>query len=463
MVASAPATPGRRARSERATACPDRWETMRVPVADGLRRVFTTALVVVLCACGPREEVSESDAPDESATGIEAGPDAIDVDEVAALRALGYVEVGEPLPEGARTGVIHWDRERAAPGLTVVTNSHFCRTEILDLAGKVLHSWTTEPCERWGNTVITPEGDLLVVGRVPHGDTVAEASAARYLMRLAWDGSERWRRFMPAHHDVDLTPEGRVSTLTYEHRQLPQIHPEVPVRDHAVVLLTASGEPLEQAWLSDLLRSSPDVLLPKPVEPRRFNKELEVDEIHANSLEWLRRPELAEKNELFSPGRVLICFRHQDMVAIFDWARRELVWAWGRGELSGPHDATLLANGNILVFDNGLGRRWSRVVEVDPLSRRIVWEYRAPEPTSFYTGTRGATQRLSNGNTLITESRAGRAFEVTRNGEIVWDYRNPNLTEKREPSVLVRARRIEGVDFDRLQELVRSGRLPFVD
>ena len=26
---------------------------------------------------------------------------------------------GEPLPEGARTGVLRWDRERAAPGLTL--------------------------------------------------------------------------------------------------------------------------------------------------------------------------------------------------------------------------------------------------------------------------------------------------------------------------------------------------------
>jgi len=36
----------------------------------------------------------------------------------------------------------------------------------------------------------------------------------------------------------------------------------------------------------------------------------------------------------------------------------------------------------------------------------------------------GAAQRLSNGNTLITESDEGRVFEVTKGGERVWSYMN---------------------------------------
>ena len=37
----------------------------------------------------------------------------------------------------------------------------------------------------------------------------------------------------------------------------------------------------------------------------------------------------------------------------------------------------------------------------------------------------GNSQRLPNGNTLITESSFGRFFEVTREGEVVWEYVNP--------------------------------------
>jgi hypothetical protein len=34
-------------------------------------------------------------------------------------------------------------------------------------------------------------------------------------------------------------------------------------------------------------------------------------------------------------------------------------------------------------------------------------------------------QRLANGNTLLTDSSFGRFFEVTKEGEIVWEYISP--------------------------------------
>jgi outer membrane protein assembly factor BamB len=103
----------------------------------------------------------------------------------------------------------------------------------------------------------------------------------------------------------------------------------------------------------------------------------------------------------------------------------------------------VLENGNVLIFDNGVRRQWSRVVEVDPRSGRIVWEYRAPEATAFFTRSRGGAQRLPNGNTLITESNRGHAFEVTAGGEIVWDFFVPLLDEKGHRATLVRLYRYE--------------------
>jgi hypothetical protein len=78
---------------------------------------------------------------------------------------------------------------------------------------------------------------------------------------------------------------------------------------------------------------------------------------------------------------------------------------------------------------------------MDPRTRRIVWEYRAPDPKAFYTQTRGANQRLANGNTLIAQSDAGRAFEVTPDGTIVWEFLNPNSSEGKRGG-MVRMRRI---------------------
>ena len=100
----------------------------------------------------------------------------------------------------------------------------------------------------------------------------------------------------------------------------------------------------------------------------------------------------------------------------------------------------------------------------DPRTNRIVWEYRTAEPTDFYSRTRGASQRLDNGNTLITESENGRIFEITRDGDVVWEFVNPSLSKKREPGIVVRARRLAGLDFNEALRRVQSGEeLPLVD
>jgi hypothetical protein len=86
----------------------------------------------------------------------------------------------------------------------------------------------------------------------------------------------------------------------------------------------------------------------------------------------------------------------------------------------------MLANGNVMMFDNGpRARAWSRVVEVDPRKNAIVWEYRAGEPADFYSKALGTSQALPNGNVLVGYSGKGQAFEVSRDGEVVWRYLNP--------------------------------------
>ena len=90
----------------------------------------------------------------------------------------------------------------------------------------------------------------------------------------------------------------------------------------------------------------------------------------------------------------------------------------------------MLANGNILIFDNGVHRLddsmpYSRVIEVDPATNEITWKYQDKPAWNFFSPRMGNAQRLPNGNTLIDESSFGRFFEVTNGGEIVWEYVNP--------------------------------------
>jgi hypothetical protein len=95
----------------------------------------------------------------------------------------------------------------------------------------------------------------------------------------------------------------------------------------------------------------------------------------------------------------------------------------------------MLENGNILIFDNGVDRRSSRAIEIEPLAGRIVWEYEADPPAAFYTSQRGSAQRLPNGNTLLCDGNGGRAFEVDAGGETVWEWFNPDIKNGRREQI----------------------------
>ncbi len=71
------------------------------------------------------------------------------------------------------------------------------------------------------------------------------------------------------------------------------------------------------------------------------------------------------------------------------------------------------------------------MIELNPFTEKIEWQYTAEPPQLFFSETRGSAQRLPNGNTLITESDKGRVFEITRRGELVWEFYSPQIDKKK--------------------------------
>ncbi len=84
-----------------------------------------------------------------------------------------------------------------------------------------------------------------------------------------------------------------------------------------------------------------------------------------------------------------------------------------------------------MLFDNGWYSRrgaaspGSRVIEVDPQTNTVGWVYETLPAWNFFSSFISGAQRLDNGNTLICEGMRGRMFEVTPDGEIVWEFVNP--------------------------------------
>ena len=133
-------------------------------------------------------------------------------------------------------------------------------------------------------------------------------------------------------------------------------------------------------------------------------------------------------------GDILASYRPTSTVVRISRSTGKILWKLGPPTVAGQHAPTRLANGNILIFDNGVHRLddslpYSRVIEVDPATNRIVWKYQDKPAWNFFSPRMGNAQRLPNGNTLITEASFGRLFEVTRDGEIVWEYINPFFGE----------------------------------
>ena len=149
------------------------------------------------------------------------------------------------------------------------------------------------------------------------------------------------------------------------------------------------------------------------------------DLFHTNSIEILDG-RLADKNPAFRAGNILLSMLLLDLVCIVDPDEGRVVWGKvGPYELQ--HDPQELDNGLVMIFDNqGAGPEASRILEMDPATWETVWSYEGTEEEPFFSQTCGLAQRLPNGNTLITESDFGRAFEVTRGGDVVWEFYNPH-------------------------------------
>jgi outer membrane protein assembly factor BamB len=79
------------------------------------------------------------------------------------------------------------------------------------------------------------------------------------------------------------------------------------------------------------------------------------------------------------------------------------------------NNAKELPDGSILIAEGNGNRRYGhRVLEVHRDSKKLLWEYKTPRPCTD-------AQALPNGNILFSIPES--AFEMTREYEIVWQYK----------------------------------------
>ena len=343
--------------------------------------------------------------------------------ELASLRSLPYVD-SAPDPHGNESGVLIHDKTRAFEGYTLYGPRTQPAAFLLNMDGSVAWQWQGAPdSEAWVHIELLPDGSLLA--------NVND----QYVEKLDLNSRVLWRRELKAHHDLWVR-ENVVWALDREVGVVPAVHESNPtIADKITLLDLDDGRVLREINLLEVLLNSPYSFLLRAVSNEMFSQGESLDILHTNHVEVFDGA-LAGRSRIFREGNVLISMRNINTIAVFDPETLSIEWIWGPSNLTFQHHPTLLANGNFLVFDNGL--KQSRVLELDPIAQKVVWEYTNP---TFFSKTRGSAQRLPNANTLITESDTGHVFEVTPGGERVWEFSNPALDEQGNRAAIWRATR----------------------
>lgn len=343
-----------------------------------------------------------------------------------ALRSLAYAPTSRVRRSDRHLlGTVTLDENRVQAGRQLLTEER--RILLLELDGTVVRSLQSEAlgARFLSEAQPAPNGDLLVI------DT------DRSLLRLDPDWQLLWRTDLPAHHDVTVLSDAiyvlsrRLTDVQHNEEQLPllidyisELSPAgTPTREWSLYSLASTWISEEQTRLARLWiqengpppRSGSGAYKPDGRLALAFTP---LDVFHANYVDVAK----ANIPGVSKRGDVLVSFREQNRIAFIDLDTQRVVWSWGHDTLEGQHQPVILEDGNILIFDNGVRRRWSRVIEVDPRTQEIVWEYIADPPSSFFSSWGGTVEKLANGNIVITESEKGHVFEVTPDKEIVWDY-----------------------------------------
>lgn len=393
---------------------------------------ITVLSLVLNVSCGREESARES---------RELG------ERLEKLRSVPYTSVTSDRVSAEIAGVTRHDTAGTWPGYNLYCSRIAPEAFLFDTDGNIVNRWyyKHDRFRFWNYALLLDNGELIVL------------SESQYIFKLDWNSNLVWEQARQVNHDVARAADGSIYVI----ERVTKTHRNLTVRFGQIAHLDTRGEELG-IWstydrLDYLKRELDPASFLDTVVDTMFARGISLDTLERvpgkldvassgkrarlydyfrlNTVTVMPETRLSLKDKRFAAGHLLICLRNVNQIAVLDWTSGDILWSWGEGDLEWPHHPTVLENGNILIFDNGVLREYSRVIELNPITGAIEWEYIGDPPESFYSRTRGSSQRLPNGNTLICESNDGRAFEVTRDGEIVWEWFNPIIDDDRRVQV----------------------------
>jgi len=325
------------------------------------------------------------------------------------LRSLPYLTHTEEKADETKKGVVKYNQKLAFEGYNLYGNT------LMDMEGNTVHSWLME-----GFGIMLDNGDVLFIYN----------ESKKLFGKYSWNSDVIWEKKLISHHDTAIFNDNTILVLSKEVHE----YNGRKVEFDLIIELSQEGEEISR-WstyenFNELKKFHEPLVLSKLIHSHNEDKEELYDYFHLNSIQVLPETSIGKKDNRFQEGNWLLSFCHVNLIIILDKETKKIVWSWGPGELEWQHSPIMLDNGNILIHDNGVHRGYTRIIELNPIKKEIVWEYKTNPPELFFSETQGYAQRLPNENTLITDSKSGRVFEITKEKEIVWEWFNPEINEE---------------------------------
>jgi hypothetical protein len=279
------------------------------------------------------------------------------------------------------------------------------------------------------------------------------------------DGLEQWAVNEFGHHDFDVSEdEQEIFVVTSERKQEGD---KKLIHHYVLGFSKADGREIFRWDSEKYFEQFKDL----GIQVSLHDSMGDLEYYHINSVQVLPPNRWEKTIPAFRRGNVLINCFDNGVAFIIDRQNMEIAWwhafdAPTEGDnadaftTAGSHTVKLLENGHILYMANVHKYElahitFSSIEEIDPSTHQVVWRYMANPATDFNVPIWGSVYRLHNGNTLVTRSPSGSAFEVTRDGRIVWEWFNP----ERDPFGLARSvYRVRRIPKKRLDPVINKWR-----
>jgi len=391
-----------------------------------------------------------------------------------ALTKIGGFTVGTP-PSG---GGSSFTNGPPASGYNLFNPMTSKTAYLMDNDENVIKSWTSS--YNPGLSLYLLDNGSLLRTASTGSSTFNTGGAAGRVEVFSWEGNLTWSFDYDSvshrtHHDVEMLPNGNILLVAWELKS--QSEAEAAGRnpglisdnelwpDHIIEIEPNgnSGGTIVWEWhvwdhlVQDYNASAPNYGVVAD-HPEKIDMNYVMSGPAGGGADWNHINAIDYNAEY---DQILVSVRNFSEIWVIDHntttedasgSAGDLLYRWGNpaaydsGGISDQQlfvqhnaqwiDEGLVGEGNILIFNNGQGRPdgdYSSVVEIVPpvagdgtytagLPLAPTWVYTNSVTTNFYASRISGAQRLKNGNTLICEGTEGYAFEVTTDGDLVWEY-----------------------------------------